>query len=118
MSEHLHHIPSVSCSHGGHDHAHIHEPQGHGHTHDFAAANRAFFDDHAHEHSSGAHPHAGELATREVNAMRRFWPDLFDEEQTVVMDYACGVGASLHFIQKLSSSSIHIMRIWSRRDEG
>ncbi|KAI0806738.1 S-adenosyl-L-methionine-dependent methyltransferase [Fomes fomentarius] len=67
---------------------------GHEHEHHFAAANRAYFDEHAHTHSGGAaaHPHAHELAVREVSAMQRFWPDLFDEERTVAMDYACGTG--------------------------
>ncbi|KAI0695119.1 S-adenosyl-L-methionine-dependent methyltransferase [Cerioporus squamosus] len=83
--DHAHHHSSPD----DHDHEHTH-----GHEkHDFAAANRAFFDQHAHEHSHGHNDaHSRERAIRQVNALRKAWPELFDEDSTVAMDYACGTG--------------------------
>ncbi|OSD02116.1 S-adenosyl-L-methionine-dependent methyltransferase [Trametes coccinea BRFM310] len=67
--------------------------------HDFAAANRTYFDEHARGCSGGdhhRHHHHGEearkLGRRNVAAMRSAYPLLFDEDTTEVLDYACGVG--------------------------
>ncbi len=88
--EHAHHCTPDDHNHGSSAHAH-----GHGHGHDFAAANRAFFDQHAHEHSHGHDDaHSRERSVRQVNALRKAWPELFDEDSTVAMDYACGTGTS------------------------
>ncbi|KAI0373156.1 S-adenosyl-L-methionine-dependent methyltransferase [Pilatotrama ljubarskyi] len=57
--------------------------------HDFAQANKAFFDEHAHGHR---HPEARKLGQKNVAAMRRAYPTLFDEDTTEVLDYACGTG--------------------------
>lgn len=100
-----HAIP-VAHTHGEHHHSgpgHEHE-HGSGPSHDFAAANRAYFDEHAHE-IEHMHPHAHSLAVKEVEAMRRAWPELFDEERTVAMDYACGTGASVFGLALPSSES-------------
>ncbi|KAI1791562.1 S-adenosyl-L-methionine-dependent methyltransferase [Ganoderma leucocontextum] len=74
--------------HGDAGHAH---GLGDAHTHDFAAANKAYFDEHAHKLED---MHAGwrEMARKEVDAMRTQWPALFDKERTVVLDFACGIG--------------------------
>ena len=46
-----------------------------------------------HEHSHGhANAHGRERAIRQVNALRKAWPELFDEDSTIAMDYACGTG--------------------------
>ncbi|PIL33027.1 hypothetical protein GSI_04476 [Ganoderma sinense ZZ0214-1] len=70
----------------GHGHGH-----GHDHADDFAAANRTYFDEYAHK---GEEAFAGwrDMARKEVDAMRARWPELFDKERTVVLDFACGVG--------------------------
>ncbi|OJT06246.1 hypothetical protein TRAPUB_2927 [Trametes pubescens] len=65
-------------------HAHAHE---HRH-HDFAEANKAFFDQHAHELHR---PDALKLRQKTVAVMQRAYPALFDEDRTEVLDYACGV---------------------------
>nr|VWO98244.1 Beta-glucosidase (EC [Ganoderma boninense] len=57
---------------------------------DFAAANTAYFDQRAHQ--LGDHGHGHELGRKNVAAMRKAWPELFDEDRTVAMDYACGIG--------------------------
>ena len=67
-------------------------PAHHSHGHDFAAANRAYFDENA-EKLEEQHPGWREMARKEVVAMREAWPELFDAERTAVMDFACGVGA-------------------------
>ncbi|PIL33030.1 hypothetical protein GSI_04479 [Ganoderma sinense ZZ0214-1] len=36
--------------------------------------------------------HGHELGRKNVAAMRKAWPELFDEDTTVAMDYACGTG--------------------------
>ncbi|EIW60962.1 S-adenosyl-L-methionine-dependent methyltransferase [Trametes versicolor FP-101664 SS1] len=59
------------------------------HSHDFAEANKAFFDQHAHEPHR---PDALKLRHKTVAAMQRAHPALFDEDRTEVLDYACGVG--------------------------
>lgn len=69
-----------------------HYTHAHDELHDFHAANRAFFDQHARELR---HPDALKLREKNVAAMVRAYPALFDEEQTEVLDYACGVGASI-----------------------
>ena len=64
------------------------------HQHDFAEANRAYFDARANATGTDeAHHESPELARREVRAMVRAWPELFDEEHTEALDYACGTGA-------------------------
>lgn len=79
--------------HGSHSASHQHSHTTHEHDHDFAAANRAYFDEHAHEHSHGHdNAHGRERAIRQVNALRKAWPELFDEDSTIAMDYACGTG--------------------------
>ena len=69
-------------------------PDGEGLEHNFAVANRTHFDERA-QGIEDSHPEAPELARREVRAMRKAWPDLFDEDSTVAMDYACGTGTCL-----------------------
>ncbi|KAI0738026.1 S-adenosyl-L-methionine-dependent methyltransferase [Daedaleopsis nitida] len=76
-----------------HEHGHNHHDGHGGHPHDFAAANRAHFDEHAHKHTGVSHAHADQLAIRAIDAFRKAWPDLFDDERTTVLDYACGTGA-------------------------
>ncbi len=71
-------------------HVHAHE---HRH-HDFAEANKAFFDQHAHELHR---PDALKLRQKTVAVMQRAYPALFDEDRTEVLDYACGVGASTSY---------------------
>ena len=58
---------------------------------DFSTANRAYFDEQAGQLRDHGHGH--ELGRRNVVAMRRAWPELFDAERIAVMDFACGVGA-------------------------
>ncbi|KAI8974257.1 S-adenosyl-L-methionine-dependent methyltransferase [Trametes punicea] len=68
--------------------------------HDFAAANRVYFDEQArstpHREHHGHHHHhreeARKLGRRNVAAMRNAYPLLFDEDTTEVLDYACGTG--------------------------
>ena len=60
-------------------------------TGDFASANKAHFDQRAHQLSDHGHGH--ELGRKNVAAMRKAWPELFDEDNTVAMDYACGMGS-------------------------
>lgn len=75
------------------DHHHHHDhPQVHlsGHSHSYTDANKAYFNDSA--QAWDARPGAEELARRLVGAITRLYPDLFDEEKTEVMDFACGTG--------------------------
>ena len=74
------------------------QPHGHAHAHDFAAANKTFFDEQAAQ--KGEEMYAGwrEMARKEVDAMRAQWPALFDKERTVVLDFACGIGASPRYL--------------------
>ena len=65
---------------------------------DSATANRAYFDEQAGQLRDHGHGH--ELGRRNVAAMRRAWPELFDEDTTVAMDYACGTG--LAFLSHLA----------------
>ena len=62
--------------------------------HDFVAANRAHFDGRAHIIEE-THAETPELARREIRAMLKAWPKLFEEDTTEAMDYACGTGALL-----------------------
>ena len=78
-------------------HTHSHgsapaHPAHHGHGHDFTAANRAYFDANA-DRLEEQHPGWRAMAQKEVAAMRAAWPEHFDGERTVAMDFACGVGA-------------------------
>ncbi|KAM5542807.1 hypothetical protein V8D89_003768 [Ganoderma adspersum] len=57
---------------------------------DFAAANQAYFDQRAHQLADHGHGH--ELGRKNVAAMRKAWPEVFNEDDTVAMDYACGMG--------------------------
>ncbi|KAI1791564.1 S-adenosyl-L-methionine-dependent methyltransferase [Ganoderma leucocontextum] len=58
---------------------------------DFAEANKAYFDQRVHQ--LGDHGHGHELGRNNIAAMRKVWPELFDEDKTVAMDYACGMGS-------------------------
>ena len=59
----------------------------------FATANEAHFDQRARP-SDDSHHENPELARRTLAAMNKAWPELFDEDYTEAMDYACGTGAS------------------------
>lgn len=61
----------------------------HDHTHDYTAANKAFYDENLHSYDD---PRAIELARRQVAAIKRVYPGLLDEDQTTVLDFACGAG--------------------------
>ncbi|KAF4578383.1 S-adenosyl-L-methionine-dependent methyltransferase superfamily protein [Pleurotus pulmonarius] len=71
-------------SHHGHDHDHDHKKDGH----DFAAANAKHFDETAQKFED--QPFAKEFAERQLIAYLGAYP--FDGEQTVMMDFACGIG--------------------------
>ena len=72
---------------------------------DFASANKAYFDQRAHQLSDHGHGH--ELGRKNVAAMRKAWPELFDEDNTVVMDYACGMGSHFPLFSHFSWSGTH-----------
>ncbi|EMD33325.1 hypothetical protein CERSUDRAFT_117945, partial [Gelatoporia subvermispora B] len=77
----------------GHDHGHVgsHSSQlAHSHTHDYAAANREFYDKEAQNYD--ARPDVAAVTKQITAAMRKAYPDLFDESSTTVMDFACGTG--------------------------
>ncbi|KAM5534036.1 hypothetical protein V8D89_012299 [Ganoderma adspersum] len=57
---------------------------------DFSAENKAYFDQRAHKLRDHGHGHV--LGRKNVAAMREAWPELFDEDNAVAMDYACGMG--------------------------
>lgn len=78
---HHHHDP-VDFNHGHHHH--------HGDGKDYAAANRDYFDEKAKEYD--AVPGAQEAARRIVRAILEAYGDLFKEDSTTVLDYACGTG--------------------------
>lgn len=65
--------------HAHHDH----------HTHDYVAANKEFFDENVHKYDD---PRGIELAHRQLAAIKRIYPALLNEEQTTVLDFACGAG--------------------------
>jgi len=71
-------------------HSHTHDGGSDTHRHDFSASNKAYFDGIAHEYDE--RPDAQELSRRLVPVMRKKYPTLFDEDSTVLMDYACGTG--------------------------
>ncbi|KAB5595193.1 Methyltransferase domain containing protein [Ceratobasidium theobromae] len=75
-------------------HAHLHTPAA-SHSHQpggLKESNRQYFDAQAHTHSHGydANPAAQQLAKKCGEAILEQFP--FDEEKTVIMDYACGGG--------------------------
>ena len=72
---------------------HVHEHSAPGHNHDYVSANEAHFD--AEAKNFDARPEARELAKRVCNAIRAAYPDLFDENKTEVMDFACGSGVCI-----------------------
>ncbi|CDO71901.1 hypothetical protein BN946_scf184940.g48 [Trametes cinnabarina] len=59
--------------------------------HDFVQANKIYFDEHA-DKLEQEHPQARQLGIICVDAMRDYYPALFDKERTKVLDYACGTG--------------------------
>lgn len=63
------------------------------HGHDFAAANKAYFDEHA-DKVEEMHPEWRAASRKQVEAMRAEWPALFDKDCTAALDFACGIGAS------------------------
>ncbi|KAG8746138.1 hypothetical protein FRC10_006004 [Ceratobasidium sp. 414] len=65
-------------------HAHNHQPAG------LLEANRQHFDSQAHVHGYDANPTVQKLAKECSSAILKAVP--FDEDKTVVMDYACGTG--------------------------
>lgn len=71
-------------------HTTTHSHDHHSHGHNFATENQKFFDEQAKEYD--ARPDVQTTASRAAGAMRREFPSLFDEENTAVMDYACGTG--------------------------
>ncbi|TFK45624.1 S-adenosyl-L-methionine-dependent methyltransferase [Heliocybe sulcata] len=80
----------ADASSAGHHHEHAH---GHAHDHshggkDLADFNRDYFDENADKYDEM--PGAIELTTKVANAMLKKFK--FDEDSTVVMDYACGTG--------------------------
>ncbi|KAI0781500.1 S-adenosyl-L-methionine-dependent methyltransferase [Trametes elegans] len=60
--------------------------------HSFAEANQTYFDQRVHSTIEHHHPNGAKLARRNVAAMRKAYSELFDEESTEVLDYACGTG--------------------------
>ena len=58
--------------------------------HDYVSANEAHFD--AEAQSFDARPETRELAKRVCKAIRTTYPELFDENKTEIMDFACGSG--------------------------
>ncbi|KAG9089829.1 hypothetical protein FRC06_001368 [Ceratobasidium sp. 370] len=70
--------------HSAPSHAHDHQPAG------LLEANRRHFDSQAHVHGYDANPVAQRLAKKCSSAIIKAVP--FDEDKTVVMDYACGTG--------------------------
>ena len=83
-------------SHPAHTHSDQHgasQAPGLAHDHDFAAANKAYFNEHANDYQA-MHPEAHATAGLQIAAIRAQWPELFDKERTTVMDFACGIGAS------------------------
>ncbi|CAE6444247.1 unnamed protein product [Rhizoctonia solani] len=96
MSGASHHTHTHTHEGGGaeHHHSHSHDPAVHSHhtPGGIKEANRQHFDSQAHHHSDGyeASP-ARQLASKKaVAAILEAVP--FDEDKTVVMDYACGTG--------------------------
>lgn len=83
---------------------HNHEHATTGHDHDFISANEAHFDAEAHKFE--ARTEGRELAKRVGKAITETYPDLFDEDKTEVMDFACGPGEHTRTC-KTSTSMAH-----------
>ncbi|KAG9088205.1 hypothetical protein FS749_002344 [Ceratobasidium sp. UAMH 11750] len=75
---------SDHAPHSTHGHAHDHQPAG------LVEANRQHFDSRAHAHGYDSNATAQELGKKCSSAILKAVP--FDEDKTVVMDYACGTG--------------------------
>ena len=69
------------------DSSHAHHP-----SHDYVAANREHWDKQA--HNVDAWPEVQVLTKNITATMREIHPDLFDKENTTVLDFACGTGTS------------------------
>jgi len=84
----------MSSTHHGHDHAHHHGHThgSHQHGHSYAQANAELFDKQVESYEDV--PGARELIARFGSLLRE--TGSFDKEKTAVLDFACGVGASLH----------------------
>lgn len=80
----------MSHTHTNNPDHHIHGHQGHEHNHNFSSANEAFFNDQAETYDNK--PQAQEFARRISKAVRETYPSLWDEDQTTLLDYACGPG--------------------------
>ncbi|KAI0345672.1 S-adenosyl-L-methionine-dependent methyltransferase [Trametopsis cervina] len=59
-------------------------------THDYVAANEVYFD--AEVLHGDDRPNKVQLARRVVHGIRKTYPELLDEDNTEVMDFACGTG--------------------------
>ncbi|KAF8602735.1 S-adenosyl-L-methionine-dependent methyltransferase [Ceratobasidium sp. AG-I] len=86
---------SHTHSHDHHDHGHhghAHQPHSHSHggSSSLIDANREHFDSQAHAHGYEASPVNQLLAKKCSEAILEAYP--FDEDKTVMMDYACGIG--------------------------
>ncbi|KZT11148.1 S-adenosyl-L-methionine-dependent methyltransferase [Laetiporus sulphureus 93-53] len=75
-----------SHTQGSHEEIHADGPHDH-----YAAENKAFYDVEE-ARKVDARRDTQELARRVAAAMRRRYPDIFNEETTTLMDYACGTG--------------------------
>jgi hypothetical protein len=60
------------------------------HEHDYIAANEAYFDVEAQKNVEK--PQKVQLARRVCNAIRKAYPELWNDESTEMMDFACGTG--------------------------
>ncbi|THH30816.1 hypothetical protein EUX98_g3368 [Antrodiella citrinella] len=69
---------------------HTQDHHEHTHNHNYSSANEEFFNNQAETYENK--PQAQELARRISKAMRETYPSLFDEDQTSLLDYACGPG--------------------------
>lgn len=81
---------SHSHSHAGGSHSHSHSHAHDQTTHDWAAANKEYFDKEA--AANDVRPEWLQMAQRGTAAMRKRYPDLFDEDRTVLLEFACGTG--------------------------
>ncbi|KZT03518.1 S-adenosyl-L-methionine-dependent methyltransferase [Laetiporus sulphureus 93-53] len=69
---------------------HHHQHHGGEHRHEHTAANKAHFDEMASTYDEI--PGAVELSQKTSAAMHTKFPEVFDSESTLVMDFACGTG--------------------------
>ncbi len=76
-----------------HSHPQISHEHEHKEGHDFAAANAKHFNESVHKFEE--QPFAKEFAGRQLIAYLGAYP--FDGEQTVMMDFACGIGVDVKF---------------------